>query len=372
MGTGAQRHVEVAGAGFAGLTLATALVQRGWTARVHEAAPELRNFGAGIFLWENGLKVYQELGGYDDVLAASHSSELWEERDNEGNLLGTRPFPLPGGIRMITLTRQDLYAPLLEAARSSGVEFVTSSRVVAAEPEGVLVTEDGSRYSADLVVGADGIRSNVRDSLDLAVQHQVFRFGIYRFLVPLDRAPGTDGQWRNYVNYWNLAQKRRVLYVPCNPRDLYLLLGAVDDDPALEQPLDAATWQAAFPVLAPVLTELPASPRFDNYEVLRLDRWSTGRVAIVGDAAHAMPPTIGQGAGTAMNNALNLAATVANADDVEAALAAWEEENRQITDQTQDISVSLVEDLIPREGERRDGWDDDALRPAFRSPVGTD
>src|SRR5688500_5447175 len=295
MQTGGRKHVEVAGAGFAGLTVATALAQRGWTARVHESAAELRNFGAGIFLWENGLKVYQEVGGYDDVLAASHSAELWEERDHQGNLLGTRPFPLPGGVRMITLTRQDLYAPLLEAARAAGVEFRTDSRVVAAEPEGVLVTEDGGRWTADLAVGADGIRSNVRDSLGVRLQHQVFRFGIYRFLVPIDLARGSDGQWRNYVNYWNLAEKRRVLYVPCNPRDLYVLLGAVDDDPALAQPLDAATWQESFPVLAPVLAELPAAPRFDNYEVLKLERWSVGRVVIVGDAAHAIPPTIGPG-----------------------------------------------------------------------------
>lgn len=363
------RHAEVAGAGFAGLTVATALAQRGWTVRVHESSAELRDFGAGIFLWENGLKVLQAIGGYDEVLAASHSAQVWEERDGEGNLLGSRPFPLPGGVRMITLTRQDLYAPILAAARAAGVELRAGSRVVTAEPEGALITEDGARWDGDLVVGADGIRSRVRDSLDLGIEHQAFPFAIYRFLVPMEWAPGTDGQWRNYVNYWDMDAQRRVLYVPCNPKDLYLLLGGLDGDPAVEPPLDPAMWRESFPVLAPVLAAFPESPRFDHYEVLRLGRWSEGRVAVVGDAAHAMPPTIGQGAGTAMMNALNLALAVSEADDIEAALAAWEAENRPDTEQTQQISVALVENLMPQPGENRDGWDETALRPAHRAPT---
>ncbi|WP_158889671.1 FAD-dependent oxidoreductase [Amycolatopsis anabasis] len=362
------RTAEIAGAGFAGLTVATELARRGWRVRVHEQSPEPRAFGAGIFLWENGLQVLNELGATDRALSRYHEASLWEECDSAGSQLGTRPFPLPGGLRMITLTRQDLFEALHEQAVAAGVEIRTGSRAIAAGRDGELVTADGRRWTADLVVGADGIRSAVRDSLGLLDEHQVFDFGLYRFLVPLDRAPGRDGRWRNYVNYWNIARKRRVLYVPCNTEDLYLLLGATADDSALRLPLDPAVWTASFPTLEPVLAELPEAPRYDRYEVVRLTRWSAGRVAIVGDAAHAMPPTIGQGAGTAMMNALNLARIVAAGADVELALDTWETENRGLTEHTQRESVTAVHDLFPQAGETRDEWREDTLVVAKNVP----
>lgn len=363
-------HVEIAGAGFAGLTLGTALAHRGWSVRIHEAAAEVRSFGAGIFLWENGLQTLRSVGGYDTVLARSHQAQLWEERDADDTLLGTRPFPLPGSMRMLTLTRHDLHTALLRSARNAGVHIRPSSRIVAADPEGVLTAADGSIWRGDLVVGADGIRSAVRDSLGLLERHLLLPFGIYRLLVPLARAPGATGRWRNYVNYWNLEDQRRVLYVPCNENDLYLLLGALDSDTeALRSPVDAAVWATSFPSLAPIFTELPPHPRYDHYEAVTLTRWSAGKVAIIGDAAHAMPPTLGQGAGTAMVNALSLATALASSRDVTDALARWEASERPLTADTQQMSINLVEDLVPRRGEVRDGWDDRALAPARRAPA---
>ena len=67
----ARRHAEIAGAGFAGLVAAIALADRGWTVRVHERAEALRAFGAGIFIWENGLRVLKAIGAYDAVIAGS-------------------------------------------------------------------------------------------------------------------------------------------------------------------------------------------------------------------------------------------------------------------------------------------------------------
>ena len=63
-----KRHAEIAGAGFAGLTAATALAQRGWSVRVHERAEECREFGAGIWFWENGVRVLKAIGAADAAL----------------------------------------------------------------------------------------------------------------------------------------------------------------------------------------------------------------------------------------------------------------------------------------------------------------
>lgn len=392
----ARRHVEIAGAGFAGLTLATALARRGWSVRVHERTESPRGGGAGIFLWENGLRTLAALGIEDRVLERSHSAAAWEERDERGADLGFRPFPLPGGLRMVTMTRQDLYAPLLAAARAAGVELRTGSSVVGADPAGVLLTAerdaDGApsdlaasagttarRWPADVAIGADGIHSRVRDSLGLLRERTAFdELTIVRFTVPLSRAPGTDGQWRNYVDHWNLADRRRVMFVPCNDEDLYLLLAARSTDAeAVARPLDSAVWCESFPLLEPILRDLPDAPHADLYEMVAVDSWSSGRVAIVGDAAHAMPPTIGQGAGTAMTNALALAtaldATVpedgdaaARAAAVTEALTAWETAERPATDATQATSVARLANLFPTPGVRRDSWGPQPLAAAER------
>ncbi|MEX5634494.1 FAD-dependent oxidoreductase [Parafrankia sp. FMc2] len=363
------RTAEIAGAGFGGLTVATELARRGWRVRVHEQAIRPPAFGAGIFLWENGLRVLEELGGLPAALARCYEAPHWEERDADGDLLGVRPLPLPDGLRMVTLTRHDLLAVLLERAAQAGVELRPASRVTAADPEGALVTADGTRWEADLVVGADGIRSVVRGSLGLLDRHERFDFGLYRFLVPRDRAPGRDGRWGGYVNYWHLNLRRRVLYVPCNDEDLYLLLGALIGDPALATPLDAELWCSTFPSLRPVLAELPESPRYDQYEVLSLREWSAGRAAVVGDAAHAMPPTIGQGAGTAMMNAINLARAVSDHEDVPTALRLWEDENRPLTEQTQEESMTALRALFPRSDARPGGWSDGTLTVAATRPT---
>ncbi len=94
---GTPRHAEIAGAGFAGLTLATALARRGWSVRVHERSAAPRGGGAGIFLWENGLRTLAALGLEQEVLQRSHSAAAWQERDHEGADIGRRPFPCPAG-----------------------------------------------------------------------------------------------------------------------------------------------------------------------------------------------------------------------------------------------------------------------------------
>jgi len=360
----------VAGGGFAGLTLATALATRGWSARVHERGPIPRGVGAGIFLWENGLAVMSALGAHAHLRGRTHQALQWEDRDADGRLLSARPLPLPGGLRMVTLTRRDLHSALIARSRAAGVEIRAQSQVTGADPAGALITADGSRWPADLVVGADGIHSAVRRDLGLPTRHRRFEeFLIYRFLVALSRAPGAEGQWRNYVDHWDFKRRRRVLYVPCNDEDLYLMLSARSADlAATATPLDGETWRASFPLLSGLLESLPGDLRQDNYEAVDVKRWSAGRAAIVGDAAHAMPPTLGQGAGTAMMNALNLALAVQRADDVQAALLSWEAAERPATEATQKASVERVKQLFRSAARGRSEWTAPDLEAARRTP----
>ena len=150
-----KRHAEISGAGFAGLVAGISLVKRGWSVRIHEKAPELRAFGAGIFIWENGLRVLHEVGAYEEVVAGAHEAGVYEVRQRD-RLIDSTVFSAETDDRMLTMTRQTLYAALLRVAESAGVDFCVGSEVTNAESRGFLEVRGGRRFLADLVVGADG------------------------------------------------------------------------------------------------------------------------------------------------------------------------------------------------------------------------
>jgi 2-methyl-3-hydroxypyridine 5-carboxylic acid dioxygenase len=364
----ARRHAEIAGAGFAGLVAAIALRQRGWSVRVHEMSRELRAFGAGIFIWENGLRVLKAVDAYDEVIAGAHEAITYETRQDD-ELITAYSFTADQGTRMLTMTRQHLYAAIIHAAERAGVEIRTSSQAIGATPDGVLMTADGGKFKADLVVGADGVRSPVRDSLGLLRERSIYDDGLLRVLAPrLKQELGTGTNWDHVIDFWHMQPRPlRILYVPCNERELYLaMMAPVADREATSIPVRTDIWIKAFSQLAPVIRNTSAGGRYDAYETTKLGRWSAGCVAIVGDAAHAMAPTLGQGAGLAMANALALAVALERTVPVEEALRDWEARERPLTEYTQDCSAQIANER------RLSRWDPDTLRAANSVPTGTE
>lgn len=340
--------------------------------RVHERDPQPRAVGAGIFLWENGLRALEAIGADAMLRGRTYAARRWEERDATGLLLSARSLPLPDGLRLVTLTRRDLLAALIAAAHDARVELRLGSPIVAATADGAFTSADGGRWKADLLVGADGINSAVRSSLGLGPGRRVFdRFLIYRFLVPRGHVPDRRERWRHYADYWNLPDRRRVLYVPCNRREVYLMLGALAGDAGAGGiDADPDEWCRSFPDLAPLLERSPRDLGWAHYEAVSVDAWHLGAVALLGDAAHAMPPTLGQGAGTAMVNAVSLAERLAATRDVEAALAQWEAAERPPTETVQRTAIERLGLLFPDSGEDRSSWAPSALNAARRDPAG--
>ncbi|WP_178133339.1 FAD-dependent oxidoreductase [Vineibacter terrae] len=361
------RHAEIAGAGFAGLTAAIALRQRGWSVRVHEADAELRAFGAGIFIWENGLRVLKAIGAYDDVVAGAYAAPGYHT-SRDGERLAYERINGANRFRLLTMTRQHLYAAILAAARRMDIEIITSSAATGAAPEGVLHLADGRSMPADLVIGADGVRSAVRDSLGLIDARNKYQDGIIRVLV--GRATLKGGVWDDVIDFWSFSPRPlRILYTPCGEDDLYMaMMAPTADREASSIPVNAEVWIRSFPQLAPALSAIGDRGRYDLYETTTLKRWSAGRTALIGDAAHAMPPTLAQGAGCAMMNALSLAVAVSDADDIDAALRRWEARERPLTDHTQSRAAHLAGSRALADGMP---WEDDCFRAARHIPTGT-
>jgi 2-polyprenyl-6-methoxyphenol hydroxylase-like FAD-dependent oxidoreductase len=330
-------HAEVVGAGFVGLTVAARLAQAGWSVRVHERGPEVRAFGAGIWLWDNGVQVLHALGCAEDALRGTRGIERMWNMDKHGRMLHEIPFAAlesDSGPRMFCITRQQLLMAIYRAAQKAGVQFVVNSHVVRATPEGVVETDRGKLYRGDLIVGADGVNSKVRDSLGLMQSRRQHIDGAIRVLV--EHVPGrTDKpEWNYLLEWW--SGTRRLLYSPCEGNVFYFCFSVQRRDKrGSRTPLDVESWGESCPQVADLIARVSGPARYDVFETVKLTRWHHGRVAIVGDSAHSMPPGLGQGCGMGIVNGLSLANLVTERGASSATLAAWESLNRPITEHTQ-------------------------------------
>jgi 2-polyprenyl-6-methoxyphenol hydroxylase-like FAD-dependent oxidoreductase len=325
------RSAEVVGGGFAGLAAAGALARRGWRVRVHERAEELRTAGAGINIYDNGLRVLEALGALDEAIRDGARARLRETRDQDDRLLSVHHW----NVRVYGVLRQRLIDALAAAAREAGAEIINGSEGISATPSGELQLANGERVKADLVVAADGVNSRLRDALGLVAERRYLRDGCIRVLIPTTSAE--EGLDPRTIEYW--SGHRRLLFNPCSSAQLYLALSMPHDDAAGRAlPVDKALWSQSFPRLKDLIGRIGDVARYDRFEYIRLKRWSAGRVAVIGDAAHALPPNIGQGAGCAMMNALSLAVYLDRHAEIQEGLSQWETHERPLTDHSQRIS----------------------------------
>jgi 2-polyprenyl-6-methoxyphenol hydroxylase-like FAD-dependent oxidoreductase len=333
-----RRQVEIVGAGFAGLAAACALGLRGWKVRVHERADALRTAGAGIYIYENGLRVLEALNAYDAAVVGAQAGVVREVRDQHDRLISSHRWG--GQTRVVSVARQQVINALADSARRIGCEIITNSEATGVMPTGELCFSNGNKIRSDLIIAADGVNSKVRDSVELLQSRTPLPDGAIRLLIDKSAQEIAAGPTGKTIEYW--SGSRRILYTPCSDRQLYVCLTMLDaDSVATTVPPTKEAWKKSFPKLSPLIDRLDAEARYDRFEVIKLKRWSKGNVAIIGDAAHALPPNIGQGAGCGMMNALSLAVFLDECSDIRTALLEWEERERPLTEHTQRVSVIM-------------------------------
>lgn len=369
------RHAEIAGAGLGGLTAAAALCQRGWTVRVHERSSSLRVAGSGLSIFENGLRVLRAVGAEGQAITNARQGWERETRDARGRTTARVAY----ATRMYEITREQVLEALLAAATRAGAEIRTGSEVVGADPDGVIRLKDGRTHRADIVIAADGVHSCLRAGLGLQWHHRLLADGAIRIMIPrtAEEAASEDGK-RN-IEYW--SGTRRILVAACSPKDLYVALTTLErDDAGKTIPIRKDVWIRSFPCLEGLIRRLDGEARWDRFEVVKMRRWSRGKVAVLGDAAHAQAPNLGQGGACAMMNALGLAVALDEAPDVPSGLELWERRERPLTDQTQrlssfysalttwpDVARSAAFSLVARSPWLREQY----LRAARHIPSGT-
>jgi len=366
-------RVAIVGGGIGGLSAAIALRQAGLDVTVYEQASALGEVGAGVGIAPNGMRMFDRLGLREAVEAvgaryAAGSHYLRADGASIGDMTNSDST---GTYFTLGLHRADLIGVLAEALGADRIR--TGSRLVEVHDLGsevVLRFADAPEARADVVVGADGIHSAVRDAIVPDIPAPVPSGSIaYRGVVAADRIP----EWPQGVGLLWMGEGKHFLTYPVRRGELINYVGFVPSDERLKESWSAAgdieSLRADFagwdPRVQYLLDAVETTFWWGLYDREPLPTWSRGRITLLGDAAHAMLPHLGQGANQAVEDGIALAAFLrdvdADGDGVEPALQAYERLRRERTSAVQRNARdngrrydSGYEDLGQRDAEIRD------------------
>jgi 2-polyprenyl-6-methoxyphenol hydroxylase-like FAD-dependent oxidoreductase len=337
------RHVVVVGAGIGGAAAALLLARTGARVTLLETAAEPRAVGAGILLQPNGLAVLYGLDLDERLPRRGCRLSSLRVADAAGRTILEAPVPrfAAGLDHALVLRRSDLLAALVDlVVAEPGVECRFGTDVIDAAPDGSVEyrTLDAKRtIAADLVVGADGVHSTIRKRGRFA-PHVGRSLRYVRGIGPPLQLDGATEYWTE-LGIFGLAPVEHGTYFYASTQDGPLADSIFERDVGLFR----ETWSRVLPPAGQVLT----GARFEDLlinEVIRVDcaRWTDGHLVLLGDAAHAMAPNLGQGAGSALVDATVLAWELAQPGEPAAALARYDARRRPAVRVVQDIAGRLA------------------------------
>ncbi|GAB2953465.1 FAD-dependent monooxygenase [Hymenobacter coalescens] len=328
----------IIGAGIGGLTTALALHRQGHQVEVVEAAAELREIGAGVVLGANAMQALDRLGVHDAVRAAGHpitAISLLDERGRVLNDVDTRPFTEPLGFDNLAIHRADLQRVLLAHVPAGMVR--RGKAFTRFEQAGNRVTAhfaDGSQATADALLAADGIRSRVRLQLLPASQPRYAGYTCWRGVIDAASLGLPAGR---STETWGPAGRFGV--VPLANGQVYwfaCLNSTTAQNPAYRafRLTDLRQRFAGYHAPIPQLLALTTDAQLlwgDIIDLKPIHRFAHDRVLLIGDAAHATTPNMGQGAGQAVEDAAVLARCLQEQPAPEDAFRLFEQRRRPRT-----------------------------------------
>ncbi|TDD80327.1 FAD-dependent oxidoreductase [Actinomadura darangshiensis] len=302
----------VIGGGIAGLASAAALVQAGWRVTVLERAPDFTEVGAGVAITRNGMAALAALGVDDRVRAAGHMTRTAGSQDRHGRwILRVPEVPVNEDptSRLCAVHRQRLHAVLLRAAEAA--DLVNGARVTAVEPGApagaaarvTWTSPEGARtIESDLVVAADGVHSTARTCLFPGLRSEYGGATSWRAVIK-----DTEIIDDRYIAMWGPGIEFGALRISATDVYWYGYFVApantvFDDELAAAREMFAGWPTTVASTLA--ATEPGDLMRHDVYHLPKgLPAYTSGRVVMVGDAAHAILPTVGQGVASSLEDA---------------------------------------------------------------------
>lgn len=312
-------RIAIVGAGIGGLTLAVELRRRGLDPQVYEQAAELREVGAAVALSANATRFLRDRIGIGAGLAEKAADVdglvFRDGRDGRviGRVLSRQEYHDRAGAPYYGVHRADLQLMLKEALGEDALHLNKKCIRVEERPDAaVLHFADGDSVEADLVIGADGVRSQLRKEL-LGYEDAQFS-GCYgwRGLVAPEKMPSLPDP--EAIQFW-MGPGGHLLHYPIGGGVQNFLLVRRHDGPWAEKswvvPAEKDEHLKAFegwdPAVMEMISGAPAAERWALFHRPPLQQWSRGRITLLGDAAHAMVPHHGQGANQSIEDAIVLA-----------------------------------------------------------------
>jgi 2-polyprenyl-6-methoxyphenol hydroxylase-like FAD-dependent oxidoreductase len=329
--------VTICGGATGGCAAALLLARAGARVTLLERIAEPRAIGAGIAIAENGLAVLESLGLGPALSVARPVTEVRIVDAHGRTLLAPRGQPP----RAVLLRRSTLQGMLLDAvANEPNIERRFGTEVLRATTDGEVTAraETGEfTLQADLIIGADGVHSRVRENGNFGARVRSTGIRYVRTLLEADVATGTEA-WTPAGLFGAFAvDGGTYAFASCGTSALGAALDARD--------LTAfrTAWTRAYPASARVLAGLKTFDELLQNEVIRVDcaRWVDGKLVLLGDAAHAMAPNLGQGANSALVDAAVLYDELRRCDTLPDGLAAYERRRRKAVRRVADASSRL-------------------------------
>lgn len=371
------RRATIVGAGIAGLAAALRLHQQGWDVVMVERAPGRRSGGYLLNLHGPGFDAAERLG----LLPALRPRDIGFFTSVLVHADGREKLRIPSAVteaavgdRALSLFRGDLESALYDAvAEFADIRFGTTVQAVTQNPGMVEITlSDGTHLSTELLVGADGVHSQVRELVFGAESEYFVDLGHMVGAFPLDTAPDhiPDGVGNTYIGPGRTAavmnmgpDRSSAFFAYRSPApDAELALGAA---PALTQAFGDLGGGVAEALHQ--LETAPGSAYFDSVGQIVMDRWSQGRVVLLGDAAWCVTVFAGYGAALALDGADRLGTALADhGDDISAALDAWETALRPEVGKRQALARKGISRFAP--SSRSQVWAGEMMLRAIQLP----
>jgi salicylate hydroxylase len=326
MKTNSKRSVIVVGGGIGGLAVSLALAKKGVSVRLFEQAPEIKEIGAGIQLGPNVFRMFECLGITNEVNKLAVFPESLMMLDSVTGQEVTRicldePFLNRFEYPYAVIHRADLHRVLFAACQQHGIELTPATKVVAVDErnDGITVrTAEGEQYSADALIGADGLWSTIRSLIVNDGKPRVSGHIAYRAVLPTSEMP-EHLRWQSMV-LW-AGEKTHLVHYPLRGGELFNLVAVFHSnkyDEGWDSFGDPVELHERFaPTCAEVrslLAKIESWRMWVLCDRAPIKQWSRGPMTLLGDAAHPTLQYLAQGACMAIEDAVSIADFVEETD----------------------------------------------------------
>jgi 2-polyprenyl-6-methoxyphenol hydroxylase-like FAD-dependent oxidoreductase len=347
--------VLISGASVAGPALAYWLARYGFTVTVVERAPALRKTGGhAVDLFRPAMDIVERMGVLDQVLAAKTGVDVLTVRTESGSTATLELRRVMGAIsdRHVEIMRDDLSEIFYDATRHD-VEYVFGDSITSISEDGEVTFERAAPARYDLVIGADGLHSNVRRLVFGPEEDFTTWIGAYLAVVSVPDHLRLDGRMEVIAGPGRMAgygavqgDDARALFMFRTDRELdYHYRDVARQKELLREHFAGMGWE-----VPRLLAELERTPAFyfDSITQLRLDTWSRGRVTLVGDAGYCPGPAVGGSTSLAVVGAYVLAGELAaHGGDHTRAFPAYEKELGEYVRRSRTFAINAARKLVP-------------------------